>query len=197
MNEGDNSVKIATIHSVKGLEFKVVFVVGLEEKIFPISRAYENASEMEEERRLMYVAMTRAEKRLFLTRSKTRFLYGKRDSMIASRFLSETGLEEVMPKSNNFSSQTPQTKTLFQWTNLARQSMGSKLSPPAFATLNSDISIFKPNTKVVHKKFGRGTIESVNEANRTADVIFQGFGKKTLMLDIAPLSLAEGEEEND
>ena len=82
-----NGVIIATVHSAKGLEFDTVFISGLEEKIFPVSRA--ELDEQEEERRLMYVAITRARKDLYLTSSSSRFMYGKRDAAIKSRFLRE------------------------------------------------------------------------------------------------------------
>ncbi len=82
-------VTLATIHSVKGLEFKAVFIVGMEENIMPVSRASYDDDELEEERRLMYVAITRARERLFLTRSKSRYLYGKREGTLPSRFIGE------------------------------------------------------------------------------------------------------------
>ena len=88
MDDG-NYVSLATIHSVKGLEFKCVFVCGMEENILPVSRAVGNEDDMEEERRLMYVAITRAMKRIYLTRSKSRYLYGKREPTVRSRFLKE------------------------------------------------------------------------------------------------------------
>ena len=91
--EDGNFVSVATIHSVKGLEFPTVFVSGLEEGIFPLSRAQESVSDMEEERRLMYVAITRAEKKLYLTRAEERFLYGKRQPMFQSCFLKELAPE--------------------------------------------------------------------------------------------------------
>lgn len=93
MDETDY-VTVATVHSVKGLEFKVVFVVGMEENIFPVSRAAYDDSELEEERRLMYVAITRARERLFFTRSASRYLYGERSATLPSRFVGE--LSSVM-----------------------------------------------------------------------------------------------------
>ena len=84
-----NYVTLATIHSVKGLEFRAVFIVGLEEGIMPSSRAESEGRELEEERRLMYVAITRAEERLYLTRAKERNLYGRRERTAMSRFLKE------------------------------------------------------------------------------------------------------------
>lgn len=82
-----DGVVIATVHSAKGLEFDTVFISGLEEKIFPVSR--NDVEDEEEERRLMYVAITRARKNLYLTSSSTRFMYGKRDATVKSRFLRE------------------------------------------------------------------------------------------------------------
>ena len=92
MDEGEY-VTLATIHSVKGLEFKTVFVVGMEENIMPVSRAANSEDDLEEERRLMYVAITRAREHLYLTRSKSRYLYGKREMTMPSRFIGELGFE--------------------------------------------------------------------------------------------------------
>lgn len=91
IDEADSSdyVTLATIHAVKGLEFNTVFIAGLDETIFPISRAVGSPSDMEEERRLMYVAITRAEKRLYLTRANSRYLYGNRQFTTRSRFVTD------------------------------------------------------------------------------------------------------------
>ncbi|MBQ0017023.1 MAG: UvrD-helicase domain-containing protein, partial [Clostridiales bacterium] len=88
-NEDNNNVVLATVHSAKGLEFKVVFIVGLEEQYFPLIRHDTVESDMEEERRLMYVAITRAMERLYLTNCSRRFLYGKENYPCPSRFLGE------------------------------------------------------------------------------------------------------------
>ncbi len=92
MDDGE-FVSIATVHSVKGLEFRCVFICGLEESVFPISRASNSQTEMEEERRLMYVAITRARERLFLTCSQSRYLFGERQYPVKSRFLGELATE--------------------------------------------------------------------------------------------------------
>lgn len=97
MDDG-NYVTLATVHSVKGLEFKCVFICGLEENILPVSRAVDNDDDMEEERRLMYVAITRAKDRLYLTRSKSRYLYGRREPTMRSRFLKELSAVIELPK---------------------------------------------------------------------------------------------------
>ena len=101
MDDG-NYVSLATIHSVKGLEFKCVFVCGMEENILPVSRAVGNDDDMEEERRLMYVAITRAMKRIYLTRSKSRYLYGKREPTMRSRFLKELSSELDLPAETRY-----------------------------------------------------------------------------------------------
>ena len=88
MDESDY-VTVATIHSVKGLEFRAVFIAGMEENIMPVSRAAYDDKELEEERRLMYVAITRARERLYFTRSRSRYLYGERSMTLQSRFMNE------------------------------------------------------------------------------------------------------------
>ena len=106
MDESDY-VTLATIHSVKGLEFKTVFVVGMEENIFPVSRAAFDDNELEEERRLMYVAITRAEERLYFTRSRSRYLYGERSATLPSRFLQElSSVLDVEPRRSSYSDYT-------------------------------------------------------------------------------------------
>ncbi len=99
MDDG-NYVTLATVHAVKGLEFRTVFVVGLEENVMPISRAVDadGGEAMEEERRLMYVAITRAKERMYLTRSKSRFLYGRREPTGRSRFLKELSSVLSLPR---------------------------------------------------------------------------------------------------
>ena len=96
--DDSNYVTLATIHSVKGLEFKVVFVCGMEENILPVSRAVGNDDDMEEERRLAYVAITRAKERICFTRSKSRYLYGRREATARSRFLKELAGELDLPR---------------------------------------------------------------------------------------------------
>ncbi len=97
MDDGDY-VTLATIHAVKGLEFKCVFLCGLEENILPTSRSADSVDGVEEERRLMYVAITRAREKLWLTRSRSRFLYGRREPTVRSRFLDELKEELSLPE---------------------------------------------------------------------------------------------------
>ena len=92
-----NSVSVSTIHASKGLEFDYVYIMGAEEGLFPISRALESDQEIEEERRLMYVAITRAKKQVYITNTKSRFLYHERSYALASRFISEMDLAPKKP----------------------------------------------------------------------------------------------------
>lgn len=103
-DDNEPSVSISTIHASKGLEFDYVFLIGLEEGKFPLSRALDNADELEEERRLMYVGITRAKKKLYITRAKSRFLYGRREDTICSRFIEEMGIKVPKRQFGGFSS---------------------------------------------------------------------------------------------
>ena len=181
-------VTISTIHAVKGLEFKNVFIIGLEEGIFPISRN-NSFEDLEEERRLMYVAVTRAEKKLFLTHCSRRFLYGKTSYQIPSRFCKELGFY-------NFKAQKiSQTgDALAEFSSKSAFSF-NKNDVFNFKTekskSNIDISKYKVGQKVSHPKFGEGEIESISSDGLVADIIFDGFGKKSLMLELAPLTIME------
>ena len=203
-----NFVTVATVHSVKGLEFDSVFIVGLDETIFPISRATDSTEELEEERRLMYVAITRAKKNLFLTRAKSRYLYGNRNITIESRFISEIKpLLTVNEPFNRYSSyverpryqenkgqeygyfadepQTnPFTKTKSFSTGYSALKTAKKLQTPS-----SSGGAYKSGTKVIHKKFGRGTVIAVKDDGKVIDVAFQGFGIKSLAVAYAPIEI--------
>jgi DNA helicase-2/ATP-dependent DNA helicase PcrA len=94
-DQADDAITLMTIHAAKGLEFPVVFVLGMEEGIFPHSRSIENQYDLEEERRLLYVGMTRAMQRLYLLFSKSRVMYGRIEICLPSRFISELPEEEI------------------------------------------------------------------------------------------------------
>ena len=208
MDDAGNCVTIATVHSVKGLEFKYVFVIGLEEKIFPISRAFDNEDEMEEERRLMYVAITRAEERLMLTNCKTRFLYGKRDYQRASRFLRETNLapaeENVMPNYfsaysqsyannsyNNYGFASAPVKTTVAAESKNKYDYQPQVTRTKFdeyAEKKKNDTKFEVGQTVLHPKFGVGKILSI-DGGKFADIDFSKMGIKSIMLEISPLKV--------
>ena len=164
---------------------KVVFVVGLEEKIFPIIRNnISTNSEMEEERRLMYVAITRAEERLYLTRTKCRYLYGKRDFSNPSRFLTELGLEKKVAPLN-----LSEHRQKFSSFNVSNFNNFRQKENNSFETQKKDLSIYRVGQNVTHTRFGDGKIISIDLVDRCADINFEDYGTKTLMLDIAPLTI--------
>ncbi len=160
-------VTLSTIHSVKGLEFRAVFVVGLEEGIFPLSRASLSSEDMEEERRLMYVAITRAEERIFLSYTAKRYLYGKANPQTPSRFLAELGIVD-----------RKRTKII---SNDFREAEKQE-------TFDSGFEI---GDRVFHSRFGEGRIVDISSDGLVADIQFEDVGKKSLMLNMAKLEKLE------
>lgn len=206
-DEANNAVTLATVHSVKGLEFKVVFVVGLEDKIFPLIRyGSSTQKDMEEERRLMYVAITRAKQRLYLTNAKSRFMYGRRDYMMPSKFLTEAEITtRTQSNFSNFGSATydssnnAYTKNNYNFAGYERSKVSFSMPTSSFGggstvtQKSSSISEFKVGCQVLHTKFGIGNIKSIDEASKLATVEFKDFGTKTLSLEFAPLKVIKGE----
>ena len=205
----DNTVTISTVHSVKGLEFKVVFIIGLEDGIFPISRSFESDKELEEERRLMYVAMTRARERLFLSYANTRYLHGRRTPMLSSRFLDEIGINiPVKPKrfvENNYNNYNNNYDNSYNYDyspkkrfDFDKKSIICNNNHNGYTVANSiqneprnkkDTSIYKVGQLVKHPKFGQGVIMAIIDDGVCAEINFDAFGKKTLILEIAPLEI--------
>ena len=139
----DDVVTLMTLHSAKGLEFKVVFIVGMEEGIFPHSRSFESQSELEEERRLCYVGITRAKNKLYLLSARQRTIFGNTSLSIESRFI-----KEIDP-------------SLIEFTNMGRPA----ITPEKKHITNmyrDDNNEFKAGDKVIHNVFGEGVIISVN-----------------------------------
>ena len=182
---------IATVHSAKGLEFPCVFVVGLEDGVFPISRSQGLDAEVEEERRLAYVAVTRAMEHLFLSYASTRFLYGERKQTLPSRFLTEMGF--TMPKvrlSGNYTQQHTNNAGI-----APKDASMSGIITKVTTTRNDRIAIsrFVPGVQVQHKKFGVGIIASVSGVsdNCYAEIDFETVGRLNLSLNYAPLEIIE------
>ncbi|MDE6867668.1 MAG: UvrD-helicase domain-containing protein [Clostridia bacterium] len=209
MDDGDY-VTIATIHSVKGLEFKNVFICGLEDGIIPSSRSEGEGRSLEEERRLMYVAITRAEKRLYLTRSKSRYLYGRRDLTRPSRFVAELSSELGIPTVQTPYYYAGAGKKYVTNYEAGAGSAGKALYSSADG-YQSDIpvrSTFKPafgsplggakkageknytvGMRVRHAKFGVGMVIAVKNGGTVINVAFDGQGIKELSASLAPLDI--------
>ncbi len=184
--DASDCVTLATVHSAKGLEFKVVFVVGLEDGLFPLKRSMDSPAELEEERRLLYVAITRAKERLYLTDAATRFLYGSRKPSIASRFLEEIG---YVTKSKQPSNDTPYRDSRDAQENRIKSTFVYK--PPVTQVVVKDLSGFRQGSRVKHRSFGEGTIMQLTEAGGSsyAEIKFDEKGTVTLALAFAPLEL--------
>lgn len=140
----DNVITLMTIHSAKGLEFKYVFVIGMEEGIFPHSRSLNNEDELEEERRLCYVAITRAKKKLWLVSAKRRVLYGLDNMNPTSRFIKEIGDDYI---------EKEEPQNLFSF----------KATFSSSNNINSDVD-YKPGDKLIHTTFGEGVVVSVEKS---------------------------------
>ncbi|MBE3569445.1 MAG: DNA helicase PcrA [Bacillales bacterium] len=186
LDEEDNnqqSVVLMTLHSAKGLEFPVVFLIGMEEGVFPHSRSLTDEEEMEEERRLAYVGITRAEEELYLTNAQMRTLYGRTNLNPVSRFIQEIPedlLDEVVIEKKTISrfQSTPQTS-----------SRKAVVRPMAVSTGGEEIS-WKVGDKAEHKKWGVGTVVSVKgeKENMELDIAFPSpTGVKRLLAKFAPI----------
>ena len=176
---GQDAVQLMTVHAAKGLEFKTVFILGLEEGLFPHENSLNEQGGVEEERRLMYVAITRAQTRLYMTLAQQRMLHGQTRYGVRSRFLDElpeASLKWLTPRASQYSA----------WDNTAESSFGS-FKKPENTTLG-----FRSGQSVHHAKFGDGVIvklEGSGEDTR-AYVNFGGqFGIKCLALNIAKLEV--------
>lgn len=208
-SDDGKGVVIATVHGAKGLEFDNVYIVGCEEKIFPISR--NDSEDIEEERRLMYVAITRAKKNLVLTSSSSRYLYGRREYSVKSRFLYE--LDIVADRQIN-SSQTSYNnynifnsysknnklnnynKTGGNMNNLEsnqNKSFNYTFNKNTIEKKSIDFSKIKLGAKVNHPKFGQGEITELtpNSSNHCVKIKFEGVGEKMLSLDYAPIEFID------
>ncbi|NSL53023.1 DNA helicase PcrA [Calidifontibacillus erzurumensis] len=182
---GQNSVVLMTLHSAKGLEFPVVFLIGMEEGIFPHSRSLMDDQEMEEERRLAYVGITRAEEELYLTNARMRTLYGRTEMNQVSRFIDEIPDEliENLAEENRKQTQSP----LFGANTSIQQSV-IRTQQAKTGGVTGDIRV---GDKVDHKKWGVGTVVSVRgEGNdQELDIAFpQPIGIKRLLAQFAPIT---------
>ncbi len=198
----DNSVTVATIHASKGLEYKCVFVVGLDEKILPAARSMDADDDLEEERRLMYVAVTRAKERLYLTRANSRYMYGRRDYMLPSRFLKEAQpiLSNIVAKDNdrptptyanryNFDDVSSEPSSSFGGYSSGYAKTFAQSSTPK--PVNTQTCNYKSGVKVRHVKFGEGIVISTKGQgdNLIVDVTFKGVGIKSLAVKYAPMEI--------
>ncbi len=217
--EDDDRVSLMTIHLAKGLEFPYVFIVGLEEDLFPSGMSMNTRSELEEERRLFYVALTRAEKQAYLTYTESRYRWGKLIDAEPSRFLQEIDDDylDVQTPDDNYRYKPLIDSDIFGDVDKSklRQSKPSNSAPPragkpteeqlrrlrklkpqtdAAPRVTSDLgNALEKGTKVEHSRFGRGEVLAMEGAgqDQKAEIEFQNGGIKKLLLRFAKLKVLD------
>jgi DNA helicase-2/ATP-dependent DNA helicase PcrA len=197
--EDKNKVTLMTMHSAKGLEFKHVYIVGMEDTLFPSPMSSGSARELEEERRLFYVAVTRAEKQATLSYALNRYKWGNLERCSPSRFIKEIDQQFLnYPQTGGkpFQNVTSQPKPRLiheEPKSYARDEKFKKIQKPSISPdvpfIGSDSSLFLQGDKVAHERFGNGTIVSIEgqPPNTTATVEFENSGSKKLLLRFAKL----------
>ena len=183
-NVEQDKVVISTIHAAKGLEFDYVYIVGCEKNIFPVSRAFDDPDDMEEERRLMYVALTRAKKKAFITGAKCRYLYGQKNYTTISQFVEEMGLIQK-PNYENRKSAVDEARPVFSKSFSSLQDFISKAQQKKKDTLNLSVG-----DSVKHPRFGVGKVIKLENfgSDQYALIDFDDVGVKQLAIKFAPLT---------
>ena len=190
-DENDDAVVMMTMHSAKGLEFSNVFLVGFEDGLFPGMRAIGDREEMEEERRLCYVAITRAKERLTISYAKQRMLYGRTNAALQSRFLREIP-EDIMNRIGSFGQSAPNygTYTRTYIPNEPPKQTGGymrEMSKSSLGAKNTTVPEFRKGDMVTHTAFGKGMVLSVLKMSGDAllEIAFDQIGTKKLMAKAA------------
>ncbi len=189
----EDKITLMTLHSAKGLEFPTVFLVGMEEGIFPHSRTLMDESEIEEERRLCYVGITRAERHLFLSNARMRTIYGRSQYYPASRFLQEVPRNLIHEYRRPQAQPRKAVRETVSRTEPRHSASGwSFASMAAFMPADSSATAgtsFRVGDKVMHKKWGAGTVVSVkpSEDGQEVNVAFAGAGIRSLLTKYAKL----------
>ena len=160
-DEADDYVSLLTLHAAKGLEFPIVFLVGMEEKIFPHSQALFHGNELEEERRLCYVGMTRAKQKLFLCRASKRLLWGQETYNLPSRFIKEIPEELLNSSGNGQQPRQPMREKQagsYSWPSLFGKE-NARLAHQPDASYNKEAkALIEIGDKVQHSRFGVGVV---------------------------------------
>lgn len=203
-DDDPNKVSLMTIHASKGLEFKHVFITGMEENLFPSQLSITSREELEEERRLFYVALTRAMNQVYLCYAQTRYKWGNLIYTQASRFLEEIDpsfidTSGVKQTASSFQSQTFTSNTIntglntSQYTNprsgLKKVAQLNKAPDPNFQA--DAVDAFATGQTVVHQRFGTGVIQAIegSNQNKMATIVFDVAGEKKLLLKFAKLKI--------
>lgn len=195
--EQTETVTLMTMHAAKGLEFPVVFVIGMEDGIFPSTRMMNSEEDVEEERRLAYVAITRAKKKLYLTHCVQRMLYGQTNHNLVSRFAKEIR-GELLEKTDSVPKNDKKAVVINGFSGGAQSrsvSLASQIETSRKAsavTVNTEV--FAPGDRVTHNVFGEGTVISVKKMSNDSmlEVAFDKVGSKKLMANFAKIKKIQG-----
>ena len=201
-NDDEPTVSLMTIHQSKGLEYKKVYVTGLEENLFPSQMSLGSRSDLEEERRLFYVAITRAEEDLVLSFATSRFRFGTLLPCEPSRFIDEIDPEFLQLERRSTLTSTKQTLGNIDRRSsdmnppsglrktIAKQNQPKMIRPPATSNFEAEsMHDIAEGMQVEHQRFGTGTVTKLegNAAPEKATINFTDFGEKTLVLKFAKL----------
>jgi DNA helicase-2/ATP-dependent DNA helicase PcrA len=175
-------VTLMTLHTAKGLEFPTVFLTGMEDGIFPHARTLDDPKEIEEERRLAYVGLTRAEKRLYISRAEYRLTFGSPKYNPGSRFLDEIPSELIEWKNDSRSKSSSGSSAI-------RRSRVATTAPPRATGKKSSAMALEVGQRVSHDTFGLGTVVAIaGEGDKSeATINFGEYGDKRLLLRYAPV----------
>ncbi|NOX66165.1 MAG: UvrD-helicase domain-containing protein [Chlorobi bacterium] len=181
-DESNNYVTLMTIHSAKGLEFPLIFITGCEEDIFPLNPKFDSDSRTEEERRLFYVALTRAKQKIYLTYARSRYRFGEVAYQSRSRFLDELDPETVHEMNAGNERRGSSRR---------RRSYYDELYQESYDDFDQESRSFRVGSRVNHEKFGTGKILAINGIgdNQRISVAFDEFGTKHLLIKFAKLTL--------
>ena len=182
--EEQNVVTFLTIHSAKGLEFPVVFISGCEEDIFPLSNKFSSDATVEEERRLFYVAVTRAERKVYLLHARSRYRFGEVAYQSRSRFLDELPDETYKEVNGGIGRKSSSRKS-------KKEMYYEYFEKVDYEDFDQTDKSVKPGSRVMHEKFGLGKVTQVTGAGdmQKATVVFEGNNVKQLMLKFAKLKI--------
>ncbi len=194
--EDPNKVSLMTIHAAKGLEFPCVYVAGMEENLFPSALSIASRQELEEERRLFYVAVTRAEKMLTLSHAKTRYQYGNISYQELSRFVEEIDDKyiDIPLQKTNLPKVGDLPKPLFAKRKIiSKEPLKRVQHGPTSGNTPAQIDAIQVGMRVHHEKFGYGVVKNIEgeKNDRKATVFFEAMGEKQLLLRFAKLSVVQ------
>ncbi|MCB0731109.1 MAG: ATP-binding domain-containing protein, partial [Ignavibacteriae bacterium] len=181
-SDNENSVTLMTIHASKGLEFPLVFITGCEEDIFPLNQKFDSNSKIEEERRLFYVAITRAQKKIFISYARSRYRFGEVAYQSKSRFI-----EELDPETY-----AELNKGTLRKGGRRRKAFYDEMYQEDYDDFNQERRSFRVGSRVTHELFGNGKVLKISGAGdmQKVTIAFEEKGTKTLLLKFANIRLA-------